>query len=83
MLVLCRDDDDRPMIAQVGRPGAEVVVTDESKHHITVRLDEGAEQFHLVLTREIAALLVARLLPLTAPNVAWLQQHQKGPDGDE
>jgi len=77
MLVLHRDDDDRPMIAQVGRPGAEVVVTDHSKHHITVRLDEGCEQFHLVMTREIAALLVVRLLPLTAPNVAWLQLHAK------
>jgi hypothetical protein len=83
MLVLCRDDDGRPMIAQVGRPGAEVVVTDQSKHHITVRLDEGPEQFHLVLTREIAALLVARLLPLTAPNVAWLQQRAKGAEWHE
>jgi hypothetical protein len=83
MLVLCGDDDGRPMIVQVGRPGAEVVVTDQSKHHITVRLDEGPEQFHLVLTREIAALLVARLLPLTAPNVAWLQQRAKGAEWDE
>ncbi|EWM14461.1 hypothetical protein KUTG_04765 [Kutzneria sp. 744] len=83
MLVLCGDDDDRPMIVQVGRPGAEVVVSDQSKHHITVRLDEGSEQFHLVLTREIAALLVARLLPLTAPNVAWLQRRAKRPEVDE
>jgi hypothetical protein len=83
MLVLHKEDDGRPMIAQVGRPGAEVVVTDQSKHHITVRLDEGDEQFHLVLTREIAALLVARLLPLTAPNVAWLQQRAKGAEWDE
>jgi hypothetical protein len=78
MLVLVDDYNQQPLIVQVGRPGAEVMVTDQSKHHITVRLDEGPEQFHLVLTREIAALLVARLLPLTAPNVAWLQQRAKG-----
>ncbi|MFI9384135.1 hypothetical protein [Kutzneria sp. NPDC052558] len=77
MLVLHREDDGRPMIAQVGRPGAEVVVTDHSKHHVTVRLDEGSEQFHLVMTREVAALLVARLLPLTASNVVWLQRQAK------
>ncbi|MFI9384209.1 hypothetical protein [Kutzneria sp. NPDC052558] len=83
MLVLVDENDQQPLVAQIGRPGTEVVVTDQSKHHITVRLDEGPAQFHLVLTREIAALLVARLLPLTAPNVAWLQQREKGSDGHE
>jgi len=76
MLILRRDDDDRPVVAEVGRPWAVVAVTDESKHHLTVRLADGRDELHLVLAREVAALLVARLLPFTAPNVAWL--HGRG-----
>ncbi|MBV8933178.1 MAG: hypothetical protein JOZ47_10835 [Kutzneria sp.] len=81
MLILRRDGDDRPVVAEVGRPWAAVAVTDESKHHLTVRLDDGRDELHLVLAREVAALLVARLLPHTAPNVVWLQGRGAPNDG--
>ncbi|GAA3430546.1 hypothetical protein [Kutzneria kofuensis] len=78
MLVLCREKDGKPMVAEVGWSQVPVTVTDVSEFHVTVRFGDGADQLNLVLARDVAARLVARLLPLMAKHVTWLVKRGEG-----
>lgn len=78
MIVLRGEHYGMPLVVEVGYPSAAVVVTDASEHHLTVRLDDGCDQAHLVLARDVAVRLVAHLQPhMDNDQLTWFQHHDK------
>lgn len=60
MLVLVDGCTRRPLLAELGAPRTTVTVTvmDGSEHHVSVMIEDGRVPLYLVVTTDVAALLI-------------------------
>ncbi|MFC0545012.1 hypothetical protein [Kutzneria chonburiensis] len=73
MLVLIDDFGGPPLVAQVASPKASLTVEEMSEHHVSLLFRDGDEQFRLLLSTEVAALLTLRLVTQFGDHVAWMR----------
>ena len=75
MLVLVDDSGGPPVVAQVASPKATLTVEEMSEHHVSLLFRDGDEQFRLLLSTEVAALLTLRLVTQFGDHVAWMRRN--------